>query len=131
MEFVSDQMCFACGRENPIGLKLIFREEGTVYAATFVAEAAHQGYQGIVHGGIIATLLDEIMARLVWARYGRAATAKLDIRYRQPAPTGTPLEVRGWITAERRGGRAMETAGDLRLSDGTLLAAGTALVIRL
>ena len=130
MAFIADDMCFACGRANPIGLKLTFHEEGDEYIATFVADPAHQGYAGVVHGGILATLLDEIMARYVWVKAGPAATAKLEIRYRRPAPTGQPIEIRGRITAERRGGRAFETAAVARLEDGTVLAEATGLVVR-
>ena len=131
MEFVADRMCFACGPENPIGLRLQFRQEGDAYVTTFIADQAFQGYHNVIHGGIVATLLDEVMARYVWAKYGPSATAKLEVRYRCPAPVGVPLEVRGWVTAERRGGRAVETAAEARLEDGTVLAEATGLIIRL
>ena len=129
MDFVADRMCFACGSENPNGLKLQFRREGEIYVTTFIADQAFQGYQNIVHGGIVATLLDEVMARYVWEQYGPSATAKLEVRYRRPAPCGVPIEARGWVTAVRRGGRALETAADARLEDGSLLAEATALVV--
>jgi len=131
MEFVADRMCFACGPENPIGLKLEFHREGDVYVTTFIAGQAFQGYQDIVHGGILATLLDEVMARFVWEKYGPSATAKLAVRFRRPAPCGTPITARGWITGERREGKAIETAADVRLEDGTILAEATGLVVRL
>lgn len=131
MDFVADRMCFACGTENPIGLKLQFYQEGEIYIATFTAGHLLQGYQNIIHGGIVATLLDEAMARFVWEQYGPAATAKLEVRYRRPAPCGVPITLRGWITGERRGGRAVEAAADARLEDGTVLAEATGLVIRL
>lgn len=129
MEFVADQMCFACGPDNPSGLKLQFHQEGEVYVTTFIADQAFQGYQNIVHGGIVATLLDEVMARYVWEKYGPSATAKLEVRFRRPAPCGVPIEARGWITAVRRGGRAIETAAEARLEDGLILAEATALVV--
>lgn len=128
--FIDDQMCFACGRENPVGLKLTFRQEGEAYVTTFTPPRHFQGYQGIVHGGIVATLLDEVMARLVWLVLAApAATARLEVRYRRPAPVGVPIEVRGWIT-EQRGERVFTTAAEARLADGTLLAEATALVMR-
>jgi len=130
MAFISDQMCFACGRDNPIGLKLSFRQEQDRYVTSFTADPQFQGYHGIVHGGILATLLDEVMARYVWEKVGPSATAKLEVRYRRPAPTGEPLDVRGWITAERQGGRIFETAADIRAADGTVLAEATGLVMR-
>jgi len=131
MEFVADRMCFACGPDNPIGLRLQFHLEGDIYVTTLVADPAFQGYQDILHGGIVATLLDEVMARYVWEKYGPSATAKLEVRFRRPAPCGMPIVARGWITAEHRGGRAIETAADVRLEDGTLLAEATGMVVRL
>lgn len=130
MAFVADQLCFACGHDNPIGLKLAFREEHDTYVAILTADRVYQGYEGVVHGGILATVLDEIMARYIWAKHGPAATAKLAVTYRRPAPTGTPLEIRGWITAARRNGRAFEMAAVAKLADGTVLAEATGLIIR-
>lgn len=129
MDFTADQMCFACGRDNPIGLHLTFRDEGDRYVTIFTALPAHQGYKDIVHGGIIATLLDEIMARYVWVKYGAAATARLEIRYRRPVPTGQPITVRGWITAIKRD-RIFELAADACLEDGTVLVEATSTVVR-
>jgi len=130
MDFIADNMCFACGPTNPFGLKLTFRQEGEAYAATFIAPAEYQGYQGVLHGGIVATLLDEIMARYVWVRIeAPAATARLEVRYRRPAPVGEAIEVRGWITGER--GRAFLTAAEARLADGTLLAEATGMIMRI
>jgi uncharacterized protein (TIGR00369 family) len=127
-DFVADQMCFACGVDNPIGLHLTFRTEGEEYVTTFQADARYQGYHGIIHGGIVATLLDEVMVRQVWEQAGPSATAKLDIRYRQPAPVGQPITVRGRITAVRRG-RLFETAAEARLADGTVLAEAVGLIM--
>ncbi|HOF88723.1 MAG TPA: PaaI family thioesterase [Armatimonadota bacterium] len=130
MDFVADQMCFACGRENPIGLRLTFAFDGAEYVTRFTADARVQGYRGIIHGGIVATLLDEVMARLVWEQAGPSATARLDIRYRRPAPIGAAIEVRGRITAVRRAGQLFETAARATLADGTVLADATGLVMR-
>lgn len=130
MAFIADQRCFACGHDNPIGLKLIFREERDTYVTLFTADRVYQGYEGIVHGGILATVLDESMARYIWTKFGPAATAKLAVTYRRPAPTGTPIEIRGWITAARRNGRAFEMAAIAQLFDGTVLAEATGLILR-
>ncbi len=124
----SNQWCFACGPLNPIGLKLSFQEENNKYIATFTAGPEHQGYDGIVHGGIISTLLDEIMARHIYAKGINAVTAKLEIKYRQPTPVGQPLTVTGWITSNKRG-RIYETAGTIALPDGTVTAEGKATVV--
>lgn len=131
MDFVADQMCFACGIHNPIGLHLTFAFEGEEYVTRFLADARFQGYHGIVHGGIVATLLDEVMARLVWEQAGPSATARLDVRYRRPAPIGTPIVARGRITAVRRAGQVYETAATAALEDGAVLAEATGLVVRI
>ncbi len=131
MSFVADHYCFACGQDNPIGLKLQFRRDGEFYVTTFTAPPTLQGYHHIVHGGIVATLLDEIMARYVWELQGPSATAKLQVTYRRPAPVGQPLTVRGWVTGVHRGGKATETAAEIRLEDGTLIAEATGLIVRM
>ena len=125
----TENMCFACGPHNPVGLKLTFHEEGDEYVTSFTAAREYQGYEGMLHGGIIATLLDEIMARHVWAKHGAAATAKLTVQYRRPVPTDVPLDIRGRILGERRNGHAFETAAAIRAQDGTVLAQATGLVI--
>lgn len=115
-----NQWCFACGSDNPIGLKLKFREENDTYITNFTAGLEHQGYDGIVHGGIISTLLDEITARYIYSKGYNAVTARLEIRYRQPTPIGVALTVTGRITNQR--GKLYELAGSIKLPDGTLTA---------
>lgn len=122
-----DQWCFACGRDNPIGLKLTFSEEGDKYVARFTPGLEHQSYDGIVHGGIISTLLDEIMARYPYAKGIRTVTARLEVRYRKPTPIGQELTISGWIVRQR--GRLYETAGTVALADGTVTAEGRATVM--
>ncbi len=99
---VADHGCFGCGDRNPIGLKLaFFRRDGAVEAA-FVPQPEHEGYIGLVHGGIVATLLDEAMSWAVIAETGRLmVTARLAITYRQPVSVGRPLRVRGWVEENR------------------------------
>ena len=121
-----NQMCFVCGRDNPIGLKLTFHEEDNKYVSQFTAGSEHQGYDGIVHGGIVSTLLDEIMARYIYAKGLHAVTARLEVRYRHPTPIGQPLTLVGWIVRER--GKLYELAGEIRLADGTVTADGKATV---
>lgn len=121
-----NEWCFACGRLNPCGLKLQFEEEGDTYISHFTGEMQHQGYDGILHGGIISTLLDEIMARYIYAKGLTAVTARLEVRYLKPTPIGVPLLIKGRITKSR--GRIYETAGSVELPDGTITAEGSAKV---
>lgn len=122
-----NQWCFACGRRNPIGLKLQFRERGDVYQSSFVPGREHQGYDGMVHGGIISTLLDEITAGYIYAKGIKAVTARLEVRFRQPTPIGVVLTIEGKIVAQR--GRLYETAGTVKLPDGSVTAEAKATIM--
>jgi acyl-coenzyme A thioesterase PaaI-like protein len=122
----SNQWCFACGPRNPIGLKLAFLEEDNTYLTTFIPGPEHQGYDGIMHGGLVSTLLDEVMARYLHAKGLNAVTARLDVRFRQPTPIGQQLTVSGWIIGQR--GKMYELAGKITLPDGTITAEGKAII---
>ncbi len=116
--------CFACGPNNPIGLRLRFRAEGDEYITEFAPDERHQGYDGIVHGGLVATVLDEVMARMLWDRGLRFATAELTVRYRAPLTVGARAEFRARITRQRS--RLIEAEASATSEDGTLLALATA-----
>lgn len=118
--------CFVCGRDNPIGLHLTFREENDTYITTFTPGPEHQSYNGVLHGGLISTLLDEIMARYLYAKGQTAVTAKLEVRFRSPTPIGQPLIISGRITGQK--GKMYEMAGTVALADGTVTAEGKALI---
>ncbi len=84
-------MCFACSPDNPIGLKLVFEDEGEVCRTRFVPGVEHQGWTGRIHGGILVTLLDETMAQLLYRRGQTAVTAELTVRFKRPVPVGRTL----------------------------------------
>lgn len=124
MPYESDRYCFACGEENPIGLHLRFTYGEGCAEATFIAERAYQGYPGLLHGGLVATLLDEAMAHAVIAAYGPAVTGELRVRLRGGGvPLGRTLRLRGWIRA-RRGRLILAEANLCDDAAGTLLAYG-------
>ncbi|HLB77004.1 MAG TPA: PaaI family thioesterase [Candidatus Dormibacteraeota bacterium] len=123
------QRCFACGGRNEHGLKLVFRREGDRIYADFTPSARYQGFPGVLHGGIIATLLDETMGRTGALRREWLMTGKLDIRYRQPAPVDQPLRVWGQIGQERSG--AVDAVGAVELADGTVVAEARGLFLKL
>lgn len=124
MGTTANRWCFACGPDNPISLKLQFREEGDRYCSDFVGGQEHQSYDGIMHGGIISTLLDEIMGGYLYAKGYRAVTAKLEVRYRKPTPIGEHLNIEGWIVGNR--GTMYDLASKITLDDGTVTAEGKA-----
>ena len=119
-----DGYCFACGKENPIGLRLQFSFEDARYVARHTVPAEYQSYTGTVHGGIVSTMLDEAMGGYLYAKGYKAVTARLNIRYRETTPIGKPLKIVGWITAQR--GKFIDMAATVSLSDGTVTAEGTA-----
>ncbi len=115
-------MCFACGKDNPIGLKMQFREEEGKNISTFTAGPEHQSYDGILHGGLVSTILDEVMAGYLNKKGLHAVTGRLEVRYRHPTPINEPLTITGWITKER--GKLYEMAAEITLADGTVTAEG-------
>lgn len=123
----NSRMCFLCGRENPVGLRLDIYEDheaNQAYAEITIPEV-YQGYPGVVHGGIVAALLDEVAGRAVLiggSDEGLMATLRLTVRYRRPTPVGVPLTVVGWV--ERPGRRMARVAGEVRLPDGSVTAEG-------
>jgi uncharacterized protein (TIGR00369 family) len=91
IDLTDDGYCFVCGPDNPIGLKLDFSLDGDVMTTEFIPRKEHQGYMDIVHGGIISTLLDEIMVKLAIELSMPAVTAQIDIRLRKSAKVGEKL----------------------------------------
>jgi len=128
LTLLEDNMCFGCGAKNPIGLKLEFRKDNGDYVTRFVPRTEHQGWSGITHGGILATLLDEAMVRLSWQEGLNAVTAELTVRFRRPARTGKTLEIRGRITGEE--GRKVYGAAEAVGEDGRVVAEATAVMMK-
>lgn len=108
-----DHWCFACGKQNPQGLHLQFAEEGEEYVTRFTPEPWQQGYPGIMHGGLISTLLDEVMGRYLWQKGITAPTVELTVRFRRPVPIQESVEVRGRIVEQK--GRKFEMEARLIL----------------
>jgi putative hydrolase of the HAD superfamily len=120
-----DQWCFACGSQNPHGLRLSnIHLEGCECVCSFTPQKVHQGWAGILHGGITSTLLDEMMTHVLWRMGYDAVTAEMTVRLRKPIPLDEPLRVRGWIARQR--GKFAETEGEVTLADGTVAATATA-----
>jgi uncharacterized protein (TIGR00369 family) len=115
-----DDYCFACGVANPKGLHLTFRFEGDEYVCDFTPQKEYQGWTDIVHGGIVATVLDEVMTRLLWETGLNAVTAELNVRLKRPVPIGQPAAARARLVSSRK--RVYETEAELTLADGTVAA---------
>ncbi len=117
------EWCFGCGQENPAGLRLRFRHDGAVVVTTFEARREHQGFGGLVQGGVLTAVLDEIMAHAVWAEGVFAVTGRLEAFFRQPAPIATPLRAVGEVIGRRP--HVYEARGRVLLPDGTVAVEGT------
>jgi len=118
-----DRRCFACGPDNPTGLQLRF-DYGDAWArAIFVADKRFAGWTTIMHGGVMATLLDEAMAHAAIAAGVRAVTARLEVRFRKAAPVDAPLVLEGRL--EGRRGRLLTLSATVTGEDGTVYAEGS------
>jgi len=125
MKLETNGNCFVCGENNPNGLRLGFEidKEKQTLKTTFVASPTFQGWDGIVHGGILSTLLDEAMAKLVYELGYQAVTASIEIKFKKPAPILEPLLVYGEVTEVSR--RLIRAKARIADKDGTILAVGT------
>jgi excisionase family DNA binding protein/uncharacterized protein (TIGR00369 family) len=123
-----DHTCFGCGRLNPFGLHLDFVAEGDGVRADFVPGRLREGWSGTLHGGIIATLLDEVLAWALFRQQIWAVTTRLAITYRRPVLVGTPLSAHGRLERDR--GRLIEASGEVRDATGLVLAEATATFVR-
>jgi uncharacterized protein (TIGR00369 family) len=117
-------MCFACGRKNPIGLKLNFAWDGKVATAEFTPSKFHQGWAGVVHGGIISCILDEAMSYAALFAGVNSLTAKMQTRFRRPLQIGEPLTITASLTKKTR--KLVEAKAEMWLKDGTPVADSTA-----
>jgi acyl-coenzyme A thioesterase PaaI-like protein len=123
--------CFVCGEDNPAGLQAAFTlgEAPDELRGAFTADGRYQGYPGRVHGGILASLLDETLGRAVALHGHWSFTARLDVRFRQPVPVGARVEVVARQVRDR--GRFVEADGEARLPDGQVVAEAKGLFLKL
>ena len=120
----SYRSCFGCGQDNPIGLKLAFKWDGNTAREEFTPGDLYQGWPGLVHGGIMACLLDEGMAYAALFAGHHCVTARMQMKLRRPAKIGEPLVISATVTRTTR--KLVETEARVTLRDGTLVAEGTA-----
>jgi uncharacterized protein (TIGR00369 family) len=122
--------CFGCGPANPAGLQLEFllADDGSVVSFPVVADT-FDGHPGYLHGGIIATLLDEAMSKAVRALGKPAMTRKMDVDYLRPVPSGAPLRIEGRVV--RSEGRKHWAEAAIVDSEGSELAKATGLFIQI
>ena len=100
--------CFVCGPHNAIGLRVKFQLDGDVCRGEFTPGKDHCGYDGITHGGILFSLLDDVMANWLYLKGLRCFTAKCEIRYRNPLPVGCRVLLAGKSLKRKRNVVVME-----------------------
>ena len=122
VRLIDEGMCFVCGRKNPKGLRVKFTvdRKALKIAGTFKPRREHEGYKGIMHGGLVGTLLDEAMVKLLWESGIPAVSASLEIRLARPAMVGEELAISGWVEEDR--GKVIVTAAKVVDSRGNLVA---------
>jgi acyl-coenzyme A thioesterase PaaI-like protein len=128
----AEHNCFACGTLNAGGLGLVLHVEPGRSWSDVTLDNRFEGWERLIHGGIVSTILDEVMA---WALVGEdnwGVTARMAVDFRRPILVGMPVHAEGWITRSRR--RVVDTAGhivdpatgvELATATGVYVAAGT------
>jgi uncharacterized protein (TIGR00369 family) len=119
-----ENICFGCGGANVRGMQLTFEQDDAAnkIRGAFRLGPEYQGGAGFIHGGIIATVLDEVMGKVCRFRGVRAVTAELGVEYLKPVPVDVDLLIEGYET--EMNGRNIHIAGEIRDRSGQLLARG-------
>jgi acyl-coenzyme A thioesterase PaaI-like protein len=116
--------CFACGKKNPIGLKLDFRFEEGKAKAEFTPGPYHQSWNGVFHGGLLALCLDEAFGYVLYFQGIKGMTARMEMRIRKTVQTGQKILLTGEVRRKTR--KLIETYARAEFEDGTLAAEATA-----
>jgi uncharacterized protein (TIGR00369 family) len=124
-DFNDDQNCFVCGKKNTAGLQLEFGQNAqsgeTEARVAFPVQL--QGWRSTVHGGLLATVLDETMIKAAAAAGFKCVTAEITVKFKKPAMTGIPYLAAGKVLETR--GRIVSAAGRICDADGQVFAAAT------
>lgn len=125
-----DGLCFGCGAHNHDGLRMRFEPEGEESVCRFEVPPRFQSWEGVVHGGIVALMLDEAIGWACWHRGHPGVTGKLEVRYRQPLKVGEEVRVAARIDRSRR--TLYYASGSIqRVADGEVIAEGSATVMEI
>ena len=119
-----DGMCFGCGTLNPVGLhmRFFFLSDGSI--SFFTIPNRYQSYHGRMHGGLVATLLDETIGNYLWAKHGYPFyTARMDIRYKLPVNIGDTVKIECHLVKEKMNLYIMK--GEVVRPDGKIAAEAT------
>ncbi len=120
--------CFICGKDNPDGLQLVFTYPDDRAVAQVNIPEKFAGYPGVVHGGMVAALLDEAMAKICLAKGGMAVTGRMNLEYKKPVHTQNEYIVSGIIDNDK--GRILECSAKLADTNGRIHAKASAVFVR-
>jgi acyl-coenzyme A thioesterase PaaI-like protein len=122
---LADGYCFVCGKDNPRGfqIEVRYREDELAAETELSLAREYQGWAEVIHGGILATLLDEMMAHAVWRFAGPGLTLGLEVRFHAPLKPGERILVRG-VLHTTTGSRRVAAGEITRLADRTRIASG-------
>ena len=112
--------CFVCGDQNPYGLKVDFFWENNVAKGEYIAQNHFQGYKDILHGGILSSLLDEVMIKAILAQDLLAVTAEINVKFKKPVKIGEKLTLEGKVVGAK--GKFLFTQGKVTNKAGELVA---------
>lgn len=130
--FVDNGACFLCGKNNPFGLKLDLRMDETAGAAETELSfpSCLQGWNDVVHGGMLAAVLDEVMVYAAGATGVICVTGEITVRYMKPVATRSPVKARGWVTGRK--GRVVSAEAEIVDAKGEIAtrATGKLIVLR-
>ena len=111
-----DSTCFVCGPDNPLGLHVSFERDGEAGStAVYIARKEHSGWNGILHGGVTFSLMDEAFGWCLFFRNIPSVTARIETRFHKPVATGTRLHIRAWVVRQRR--RLFDARAEVRVED--------------
>jgi len=127
-----DHYCYVCGEQNPEGLKLQFTVRDNMIETAFIAEKRHQGYKDVLHGGILAMVLDEVMVLLPYRLFGTVvASGEITVKLKKPVTVGSHLLLKAWFDGKgEKDQRMYHCAADAVLDDGTVVATATSTCVR-
>lgn len=115
--------CFVCGDQNHHGLKAKFYYDGEKAVSSVIASENFEGYKGIYHGGVISSLLDEVMIKAILAEEKYVVTVELTVRYLAPVPVGEKVNFEGRVTKQK--GKVIFTKGQAAGENGSVFATAT------
>lgn len=119
-----DRWCIGCGEKNPRGFRLFFHWEEKVLCSETVFSKEHQGFENVVHGGVLGLLLDEMMVNWFWLQKIHAVTAEYRVRLLKPCPVGRKVFLKAW--GEMEGKKLRRAQAHAVLDDQTPIARASA-----